>query len=58
MLRSHHELKNYTISASDGKIGHCRDFLFDDEYWTVRYMADTGTWLPRKKGTGVSRMDL
>jgi hypothetical protein len=50
MLRSLHELKNYTISAIDGKIGHCRDFLFDDEFWTVRYMvADTGKLLPRRK---------
>ena len=50
MLRSLHELKNYTISAFDGEIGHCSDFLFDDEHWTVRYMvADTGKWLPGRK---------
>jgi stress response protein YsnF len=50
MLRSLHELKNYTISALDGDIGRCRDFLFDDEFWTVRYMvADTGKWLPGRK---------
>ena len=50
MLRSLHELKNYTISARDGGIGHCKDFLFDDEFWTVRYMvADTGKWLPGRK---------
>jgi hypothetical protein len=50
MFRSLHELKNYTISATDGEIGHCRDFLFDDEFWTVRYMvANTGKWLPGRK---------
>ncbi len=50
MLRSLRELKNHVISAVDGDIGHCRDFLFDDEFWTVRYMvADTGKWLPRRK---------
>ena len=34
----------------DGDIGRCKDFLFDDEHWTVRYMvADTGKWLPKQK---------
>ena len=32
------ELKNTTISSLDGDIGRCRDFLFDDEHWTVRYL--------------------
>jgi hypothetical protein len=46
MLRSLRELDGYTLEATDGEIGHCRDFLFDDESWAVRYMvADTGGWL-------------
>jgi hypothetical protein len=50
MLRSVKEIKGYMIQAEDGKIGRCKDFLFDDEIWTIRYMvADTGTWLPGKK---------
>lgn len=50
MLRSVKEVKGYTLRADDGKIGHCTDFLFDDEIWTIRYMvADTGRWLPGKK---------
>ena len=50
MLRSLEELKGYTIQATDGEIGRCHDFLFDDQTWAVRYMvADTRKWLPGKK---------
>ncbi len=50
MLKSVNEMTNYMISATDGEIGRCRDFLFDGETWTIRYMvADTGKWLPGKK---------
>ncbi len=50
MLRSASHLKNYVLSAADGEIGRCKDFLFDDEHWTIRYMvADTGKWLPKKR---------
>jgi len=47
MLRSVSEIINYTLAAKDGDIGRCRDFLFDDDFWTIRYMvADTSKWLP------------
>jgi len=50
MLRSLRELDGYKLEATDGEIGHCRDFLFDDRDWTVRYMvADTGGWLSGRK---------
>ncbi|MCU0788084.1 MAG: PRC-barrel domain-containing protein [Verrucomicrobia bacterium] len=50
MLRSANELKGYGLLAKDGEIGRCKDFLFDDEFWTVRYMvADTRKWLPGRK---------
>ena len=50
MLRSVKELYNYTIMAEDGEIGRCKDFLFDDQLWTIRYMvSDTGKWLPGRK---------
>jgi hypothetical protein len=40
------ELKNFQLRATDGDIGRCRDFLFDDEYWAIRYMeANTSKWL-------------
>jgi hypothetical protein len=50
MLRSLSATENYVLSAKDGDIGRCKDFLFDDEFWTIRYMvADTGKWLPGRK---------
>ncbi|HEX5131948.1 MAG TPA: PRC-barrel domain-containing protein [Candidatus Krumholzibacteria bacterium] len=50
MLRSTQELKNYNLIADDGQIGRCKDFLFDDAHWTIRYMvADTGRWVPGRK---------
>jgi hypothetical protein len=50
MLRSVNEMIHYVIEAEDGEIGRCKDFLFDDFHWTIRYMvADTRTWLPGRK---------
>lgn len=50
MLRSLTEPEGYRLTAMDGDIGHCHDFLFDDVLWTVRYMVvDTGRWLPGRK---------
>ena len=49
-MRSVNAITNYVISAKDGEIGRCKDFLFDDEFWAIRYMvADTGKWLPGRK---------
>lgn len=50
MLRSVNEIKDFNLSAEDGEIGSCKDFLFDDRAWVIRYMvADTGKWLPGRK---------
>lgn len=50
MLRSANDLKGYSLLAEDGEIGRCKDFLFDDDHWTVRYMvADTRKLLPGRK---------
>jgi uncharacterized protein YrrD len=50
MLRSMNELENYTIGATDGNIGHVRDFFFDDHLWVVRYLVvETGSWLSSRK---------
>jgi hypothetical protein len=50
MLRSTNVLKNYVLEAVDGELGRCKDFLFDDQRWVVRYMvADTHKWLPGRK---------
>jgi len=46
MLQSIKQLCDEKLGASDGDIGHVKDFYFDDQNWAVRYViADTGTWL-------------
>ncbi len=46
MLQSIKQLYGVKLGASDGEIGHVKDFYFDDENWAVRYLvADTGSWL-------------
>jgi len=50
MLRSLKQLYGDKLGASDGEIGHIKDFYFDDQNWAIRYMvADTGTWLPGRQ---------
>src|ERR1700677_4676120 len=50
MLRSLINLEGYAIRASDGLIGHVKDFYFDDEAWAVRYLVvETGSWLSSRK---------
>lgn len=50
MFRTINSLVGYDLKALDGKIGLCKDFLFDDQFWTIRYMvANTGNWLTGKK---------
>jgi uncharacterized protein YrrD len=46
-LRSTKEVSGYDIQASDGSIGHVKDFIFDDESWAIRYLVvDTRNWWP------------
>jgi hypothetical protein len=50
MLRSANEFIGYILAAKDGEIGRCKDLLFDDVRWTIRYMvADTRKWLPGRR---------
>jgi hypothetical protein len=50
MLQSIKQLYGDKLGASDGEIGHVKDFYFDDQSWTVRYLvADTGSWLPGRQ---------
>jgi hypothetical protein len=50
MLRTNKELTNYVIGASDGDVGHVKDFFFDDEDWVIRYLVvETGSWLNSRK---------
>jgi hypothetical protein len=49
-LRSLKDLEGFVIQAMDGTIGHVKDFYFDDQTWTVRYIiVETGSWLSSRK---------
>jgi hypothetical protein len=38
------------LGASDGDIGHVKDFYFDDKTWLIRYLvAETGSWLAERQ---------
>ena len=46
MFRALQILHTFTLHATDGQIGHVRDFLFDDQDWIVRHaVVETGSWL-------------
>ncbi|MDQ2950566.1 MAG: PRC-barrel domain-containing protein [Acidobacteriota bacterium] len=46
MLRKAKDLSGYKLDASDGEIGKVKEFYFDDQSWTIRYLiADTSDWL-------------
>jgi len=50
MYRNTKDLENFTISATDGHIGHVKDLYFDDHAWVIRYfVVDTGSWLSSRK---------
>jgi len=59
MLRSLKDIKGYQLQAINGDIGRCKDFLFDDRFWTIRYMvANTHKWLPGGRKILVSPVSL
>ena len=48
-LRSAKDVTGYHIEATDGSIGHVKDFVVDDETWEVRYLVvATTNWWPGK----------
>ncbi|MEO8974661.1 MAG: PRC-barrel domain-containing protein [Casimicrobiaceae bacterium] len=50
MLSNLHDLKGYVIRATDGDIGHVKDFYIDDRAWVIRYLVvETGSWLSSRK---------
>lgn len=50
MLRSAYEMLGYELKSGEETFGKVRDFLFDHDQWTIRWLvADTGTWLPDRK---------
>ncbi len=50
MIQSAGTLLNLELRARDGVLGKIKDFYFDDERWTLRYLVvETGTWLNSRK---------
>jgi len=50
MLHSMKDLEGFAIRATDGTVGHVKDFYFDDKSWAVRYLVvETGSWLSSRK---------
>jgi len=50
MLRSMNSMEHFAIGATDGVIGHVKDFYFDDAAWVVRYLVvEAGDWLNHRK---------
>jgi len=44
-LRSAKEVTKYCVGALDGRAGRVRDFLFDEETWSLRYLVvEQGLW--------------
>jgi sporulation protein YlmC with PRC-barrel domain len=50
MRKNIDSMLGFSIMAIDGELGKVRDFYFDDETWTIRYMVvQTGSWLLGRK---------
>ncbi len=49
MLHNLETLTGSSVIATDGEIGRVRNFLFDGQSWTIRYLViDVGSWLARR----------
>ena len=52
-------LTKFGIHATDGDIGQCKDVLFDDQDFVIRYfVADTHKWLPLGRKVVLSPISL
>ena len=50
MLKNTNSIYGRRLSATDGIIGHVKDFYFNDQDWIIRYLiVDTGSWLPGRQ---------
>jgi hypothetical protein len=46
MLSKIKTIAGYQLHCLDGDIGNAREFYFDDQHWTIRYLvANTASWL-------------
>ncbi|MGA3398080.1 MAG: PRC-barrel domain-containing protein [Acetobacteraceae bacterium] len=49
-LRSIEAVTGYHVHASDGEIGHIKDFLLEDTDWSIHFLVvDTRNWWPGKQ---------
>ena len=50
MLSKAKTLQSYKLDSLEGEIGTVKEFYFDDQHWTIRYLvADTGNWLSSRQ---------
>lgn len=50
MIREVKKLHGSVLRATDGELGSVNELLFDDQFWTVRYLiVNTGGWLDGRK---------
>ncbi len=50
MRKNIDSMLGFSIMAIDGELGKIKDFYFDDETWTIRYLVvQTGSWLLGRK---------
>ena len=50
MLINSKTVCGYKLDSLDGEIGSVKEFLFDDQYWAIRYLvANTGGWLSSRQ---------
>jgi len=50
MLTKAYSLISYRVDSLDGRIGKVKDFYFDDQFWSIRYLiVNTGEWLPGRQ---------
>lgn len=55
MLKNINDIYGTRLAATDGEIGHVKDFYFDDESWAVRYLVvETGSWLLALRSAGIA----
>ena len=46
MLHDLETLTGSSVIATDGEMGNVRNFLFDDQLWTIHFLVvDVGSWL-------------
>jgi hypothetical protein len=49
-LRSTHQVTGYFVHATDGEVGHVKDFIVDDVTWEIKFLVvDVSSWFFGKK---------